>query len=198
MSRDDGVMQSGPMARGSRASGRGAVDRRHRDEHRCELRRRRTSISTASAIRWQQQVGQPTWGYNPVAVARFQQATVAPIGRCRPIHSGRSGAGTRSRDRAKGLHRELRDPASVRVSADTITYGNGRSRRGLAEHARVLRAAAGLGQLDARGILDLNIPMNYKRDQTTRATSGACIRSGVTSRRTSSTAARSRSDRLLI
>jgi uncharacterized lipoprotein YddW (UPF0748 family) len=114
------------------------------------------------------QVGQPTWGYNPVAVARFQQAT----GRAdRPIPSDPQWAQWR-RDQITGIVRKVYIESyairpNVRVSADTITYGNGPQVQGGWTHTRAY--AEMLQDWDGwmrEGILDLNMPMNYKRDQT--------------------------------
>jgi uncharacterized lipoprotein YddW (UPF0748 family) len=115
------------------------------------------------------QVGVPTWGYNPVAVARFQQAT----GRTdRPAPSDAQWAQWR-RDQITNIVRKVYVESyairpSVRVSADTITYGNGPQTRGGWQNTRAY--AEQLQDWDGwmrEGILDLNIPMNYKRDQTT-------------------------------
>ena len=114
------------------------------------------------------QVGQPTWGYNPVAVARFQQAT----GRSdRPAASDPQWAQWR-RDQITSIVRKVYIESyairpSVRVSADTITYGNGPQTQGGWQKTRAY--AEQLQDWDGwmrEGILDLNIPMNYKRDQT--------------------------------
>jgi len=114
------------------------------------------------------QVGQPTWGYNPVAVARFQQAT----GRTdRPVASDPQWAQWR-RDQITNIVRKVYIESyairpSVRVSADTITYGNGPQTQGGWQNTRAY--AEMLQDWDGwmrEGILDLNIPMNYKRDQT--------------------------------
>ena len=56
----------------------------------------------------------------------------------------------------------------MRVSADTITYGNGPQSAGGWLNTRAYKEQ--LQDWDGwmrEGILDLNIPMNYKRDQTT-------------------------------
>ena len=113
-------------------------------------------------------VGQPTWGYNPVAVARFQQAT----GRTdRPAPSDPQWAQWR-RDQITNIVRKVYIESyairpSARVSADTITYGNGPQTQGGWQNTRAY--AEQLQDWDGwmrEGILDLNIPMNYKRDQT--------------------------------
>ncbi|MEP6694419.1 MAG: family 10 glycosylhydrolase [Chloroflexota bacterium] len=114
------------------------------------------------------QVGQPTWGYNPVAIARFQQA----YGRTdRPFPNDPQWAQWR-RDQITNIVRKVYIESyairpSVRVSADTITYGNGPQVQGGWQNTRAY--AEMLQDWDGwmrEGILDLNIPMNYKRDQT--------------------------------
>jgi uncharacterized lipoprotein YddW (UPF0748 family) len=115
------------------------------------------------------QVGVPTWGYNPVAVARFQQAT----GRTdRPAPADPQWRQWR-RDQITNIVRKIYIESyairpGVRVSADTITYGNGPQTLGGWQNTRAY--AEQLQDWDGwmrEGILDLNIPMNYKRDQTT-------------------------------
>ncbi|MBA3365614.1 MAG: family 10 glycosylhydrolase [Actinobacteria bacterium] len=111
----------------------------------------------------------PSWGYNPVAVARFQAAT----GRNdRPAPTDPQWMQWR-RDQVTNIVRRVYlesfaiDP-SVRVSADTITYGYGPQSSGGWEatrtYAEVLQDWRGWMQ---EGILDLNIPMNYKREHFT-------------------------------
>ena len=115
------------------------------------------------------QVGQPTWGYNPVAIARFQQAYNRTD---RPAPSDPQWAQWR-RDQITGIVRKVYIESfairpSVRVSADTITYGNGPQSAGGWLNTRAYKEQ--LQDWDGwmrEGILDLNIPMNYKRDQTT-------------------------------
>jgi uncharacterized lipoprotein YddW (UPF0748 family) len=115
------------------------------------------------------QNGVPTWGYNPVSIARFQQAT----GRTdRPVATDPVWAQWR-RDQVTSIVRKVYIESfairpSVRVSADTITYGNGPQSAGGWLNTRAYKEQ--LQDWDAwmrEGILDLNIPMNYKRDQTT-------------------------------
>jgi uncharacterized lipoprotein YddW (UPF0748 family) len=115
------------------------------------------------------QNGVPTWGYNPVAVARFQQAT----GRTdRPAPADPVWAQWR-RDQVTGIVRKVYIESfairpSVRVSADTITYGNGPQSAGGWLNTRAYKEMLQDWEGWMReGILDLNIPMNYKRDQTT-------------------------------
>jgi uncharacterized lipoprotein YddW (UPF0748 family) len=106
------------------------------------------------------------WGYNPVAVARFQAAT----GRSdRPIPTDPQWQQWR-RDQVTNIVRRVyletyKINPSVTVSADTITYGYGPQSQGGWEktrtYAEVLQDWRGWMQ---EGILDLNIPMNYKRE----------------------------------
>jgi len=169
MSRDDGVMQSGTDW---------MVDPGHPDAAQW-IADTATSIVANYAvdginldrIRYpdgNSQVGVPTWGYNAVAVSRFQQAT----GRTdRPAASDPQWAQWR-RDQVTGIVRKVYIESfairpSVRVSADTITYGNGPQTQGGWQNTRAF--AEQLQDWDGwmrEGILDLNIPMNYKRDQT--------------------------------
>ncbi|MBO0608470.1 family 10 glycosylhydrolase [Myceligenerans salitolerans] len=106
------------------------------------------------------------WGYNDVAVARFQEAT------------GRTGVPAPDdeewsqwrRDQVTGLVRRIYlslweiDP-SLRLSMDAITYGNGPGAVGgwtnTRTYAEVLQDWA--GWLD-EGIMDTAVTMNYKRD----------------------------------
>ena len=107
----------------------------------------------------------PSWGYNPVAVARFQQAT----GRTDvPSNTDAQWVQWR-RDQITQVVRKIYVESyairpSVRVSADTITYGSGPSSvagfQGTRTFAEVLQDWVGWMR---EGILDLNIPMNYKR-----------------------------------
>ena len=170
MSRDDGVMQSGTDW---------LVDPGHPDAAQWIVDTATSIVANYAVdginldrIRYpdgNSQVGQPTWGYNPVAVARFQQAT----GRTdRPAASDPQWAQWR-RDQITAIVRKVYIESfairpSVRVSADTITYGNGPQTQGGWQNTRAY--AEQLQDWDGwmrEGILDLNIPMNYKRDQTT-------------------------------
>jgi uncharacterized lipoprotein YddW (UPF0748 family) len=169
MSRNDGVMQSGTDW---------MVDPGHPDAAQWIVDTATSIVANYAVdginldrIRYpdgNSQVGVPTWGYNPVAVARFQQAT----GRTdRPAASDPQWAQWR-RDQVTGIVRKVYIESyairpSVRVSADTITYGNGPQTQGGWQNTRAY--AEQLQDWDAwmrEGILDLNIPMNYKRDQT--------------------------------
>ncbi|MCG8349005.1 MAG: family 10 glycosylhydrolase [Chloroflexales bacterium] len=111
----------------------------------------------------------PSWGYNPVAVARFQAA------------SGRSDVPEPTdpawmqwrRDQVTNIVRRVYLESyalkpDVRISADTITYGYGPESQGGWEqtrtYAEVLQDWRGWME---EGILDLNMPMNYKREHFT-------------------------------
>lgn len=108
----------------------------------------------------------PSWGYNPVAVARFQQFT----GRTDiPIPTDPQWMQWR-RDQVTNIVRRVYLESyalkpQVRISADTITYGYGPQSVGGWEKTRtyseVLQDWRGWMK---EGILDLNIPMNYKRE----------------------------------
>ena len=109
----------------------------------------------------------PSWGYNPVSIARFQAAT----GRTdRPAPTDQQWAQWR-RDQVSGIVRRIYLETyairrGIRISADTITYGSGpqataggwEQTRPYAEQLQDWRGWM------REGILDLNIPMNYKRD----------------------------------
>lgn len=112
----------------------------------------------------------PSWGYNPVAVARFQAAT----GRTDiPAPSDPDWMQWR-RDQITNIVRRVYLESyalkpHVRISADTITYGYGPQSvtggyEGTRTYGEVLQDWRGWMQ---EGILDLNIPMNYKREHVT-------------------------------
>lgn len=112
----------------------------------------------------------PSWGYNPVAVARFQEAT----GRTdTPAPTDPQWVQWR-RDQITNIVRRVYLESTalkpdIRVSADTITYGYGPQSttggyEGTRTYAEVLQDWRGWMQ---EGILDLNIPMNYKREHFT-------------------------------
>lgn len=111
----------------------------------------------------------PSWGYNPVAVSRFQAAT----GRTdTPLPTDPEWMRWR-RDQITSIVRRVYLETyalkpHVRVSADTITYGNGPLGQGGWERTRtyleVLQDWRGWME---EGILDLNIPMNYKSEHLT-------------------------------
>lgn len=116
-------------------------------------------------------LGFSTWGYNPVAVARFQEAT----GRTDiPAPTDPQWAQWR-RDQITSIVRRvyLESTAlkpNIRVSAATITYGYGPQSvpggyEGTRTYAEVLQDWRGWMQ---EGILDINMPMNYKREHCTQ------------------------------
>lgn len=108
----------------------------------------------------------PSWGYNPVAVARFQAATgrndiPAPIDQAWMQWR---------RDQITNIVRRIYLEVSatrphVRISADTIAYGYGPQSQGGWENSRtyaeVLQDWRGWME---EGIIDFNIAMNYKRE----------------------------------
>ncbi|HEX6061190.1 MAG TPA: family 10 glycosylhydrolase [Candidatus Limnocylindria bacterium] len=108
----------------------------------------------------------PSWGYNSTALARFQAAT----GRTdRPSNSDPVWTQWR-RDQVTGIVRRIYLETytirpSIRISADTITYGAGPQTAGGWENTRTYAEVLQdwVGWL-REGILDLNIAMNYKRD----------------------------------
>ncbi len=108
----------------------------------------------------------PSWGYNPTALARFRAET------------GRSDTPSPSdaqwtrwrRDRVTDVVRRIYVEATalrpgIRVSADTIAYGGGPQSQGgwtsTRTYAELLQDWVGWMR---EGILDLNVPMAYKRD----------------------------------
>jgi len=108
----------------------------------------------------------PSWGYNPTALARFQAAT----GRTdRPSNTDPVWTQWR-RDQVTNIVRKIYLETyairpSIRISADTITYGAGPQSAGGWENTRTYAEVLQdwVGWL-REGILDLNIAMNYKRD----------------------------------
>ena len=108
----------------------------------------------------------PSWGYNPAALARFQSAT----GRMdRPTNTDAQWTEWR-RDQITNIVRKVYLQAyslkpRLRVSADTISYGYGPQTQGgwtsTRTYAELLQDWRGWMQ---EGIVDLNIPMDYKRD----------------------------------
>jgi uncharacterized lipoprotein YddW (UPF0748 family) len=113
--------------------------------------------------------GVSQWGYNPVAVARFQQVT----GRTdRPVPEDPQWLAWR-RDQITSIVRKVYVETyaikpHIAISADTITYGYGPATQGGWENTRTYKEVV----QDWRawmeeGILDLNIPMNYKREHLT-------------------------------
>lgn len=110
--------------------------------------------------------GTPSWGYNPTALARFQAAT----GRSdRPAPLDAQWAQWR-RDQVTAIVRRVyletvATKPRVRVSIDGITYGSGPAAQGGWERTRTYaeQLQDWRGWLQ-EGIVDLAIPMNYKRD----------------------------------
>jgi uncharacterized lipoprotein YddW (UPF0748 family) len=108
----------------------------------------------------------PSWGYNPVAVRRFQAA----IGR-NDVPSPTDPEWMQwRRDQITNIVRRVyletyAIKPRVRVSADTITYGDAPQSQGGWErtraYAEVLQDWRGWME---EGIIDLNIAMNYRRD----------------------------------
>jgi uncharacterized lipoprotein YddW (UPF0748 family) len=108
----------------------------------------------------------PSWGYNPTAIARFQAAT----GRTdRPATADPVWTQWR-RDQVTNIVRKIYLETyairpSIRISADTITYGAGPQSVGgwnmTRTYAELLQDWVGWLR---EGILDLNIAMDYKRD----------------------------------
>jgi uncharacterized lipoprotein YddW (UPF0748 family) len=116
----------------------------------------------------------PSWGYNPTALARFQAAN----GRAdRPANTDPTWTQWR-RDRVTDIVRRIyletyAIRSSIRISADTITYGSGPQSVGGWEktrtYAEVLQDWVGWLR---EGIIDLNIAMDYKRDTDASQRSG--------------------------
>lgn len=113
----------------------------------------------------------PSWGYNPAAVARFQAAT----GRGDVPDATDPQWMQWRRDQITDIVRRVYLESyalkpNVRVSADTIPYGYGPQSQGgwTSTHTflQVLQDWRGWLQ---EGILDLNIPMNYKNEDLTTA-----------------------------
>ena len=106
------------------------------------------------------------WGYNPVALDRFHAAT----GRTdRPLPNDPQWSQWR-RDQVTNIVRKVYLEAAamkpyLRISADTITYGAGPQAVGGWEQSRPYRETLQdwRGWMQ-EGILDTNIPMNYKRE----------------------------------
>ncbi len=109
----------------------------------------------------------PAWGYNPVAVARFQAVT------------GRSDVPEPTdpqwmqwrREQVTNIVRRIYIKTyaikpQVRVSADTITYGPApETSAGWPQTSPYREVLQDWNGWMEEGILDLNIPMNYRREQ---------------------------------
>ncbi|MGH2449782.1 MAG: family 10 glycosylhydrolase [Candidatus Limnocylindria bacterium] len=108
----------------------------------------------------------PSWGYNPVAVSRFQ----ALAGRTDLPQPGDAQWAQWRRDQVTAIVRRIYVESyalkrNVRISADTIVYGGGPQSQGGWENTRTYAEQLQDWRGWMRdGILDLNIPMNYKRD----------------------------------
>lgn len=121
-------------------------------------------------VRYPDTGGAQTWGYNEVAVARFQAAT----GRTdKPLPTDPQWSQWR-RDQVTSIVRKVYVEAyaikpHVAISADTITYGMGpQSTVGGWEGTRPFKEQLQDWRAWMReGILDLNVPMNYKREYCT-------------------------------
>jgi len=117
-------------------------------------------------------------GLQPVRSRASSRRPVAPIGRLRRTHSGRSAP-----DQITGIVRKvyIESSRSAKRACERRHHHlrNGPQTQGGWNDTRAY--AEQLQDWDGwmrEGILDLNIPMNYKRDQTSRAISGACIWTG--------------------
>jgi uncharacterized lipoprotein YddW (UPF0748 family) len=114
------------------------------------------------------------WGYNPVALARFHAAT----GRTdRPLPNDPQWSQWR-RDQITNIVRKVYVEAyaikpHLRISADTITYGDVPA-AGWTESRPYRETLQDWRGWMEEGILDLNIPMNYKREHCT-ATGPGCF-----------------------
>ena len=111
----------------------------------------------------------PSWGYNPTALARFRAETARTD---TPAPTDAQWTQWR-RDRVTDVVRRIYVDSyalkpGVRISADTIAYGGGPQSQGgwsnTRTFAEVLQDWVGWMK---EGILDLNIPMDYKRDANT-------------------------------
>lgn len=108
----------------------------------------------------------PAWGYNPVALARFQAVT----GRSDVPEATDPQWMAWRREQVTNIVRRVYVETyaikpRVRVSADTITWGDVEDETGWTEtrsYQEVLQDWRGWME---EGILDLNIPMNYRREQ---------------------------------
>jgi uncharacterized lipoprotein YddW (UPF0748 family) len=111
--------------------------------------------------------GIPSWGYNPTALERFRAET-GRVGT--PANNDPQWTQWR-RDQITGIMRRVYlestalKPRTIRVSADTITYGNGPQTQGSFEATRAYaeQLQDWRGWL-REGIIDTAMLMNYKRD----------------------------------
>ena len=113
--------------------------------------------------------GVSAWGYNPVAIDRFQQLT----GRTdKPRPDDAQWLAWRREQITNIVRRVYVETYAIKphlaISADTITYGYGPATQGGWENTRTYREVLQdwRGWME-EGILDLNIPMNYKREHFT-------------------------------
>jgi len=113
--------------------------------------------------------GVSAWGYNPVAVERFRQLT----GRTdRPRPDDAQWLAWRREQITNVVRKVYVETYALKphlaISADTITYGYGPATQGGWENTRTYREVLQdwRGWME-EGILDLNIPMNYKREHFT-------------------------------
>lgn len=118
-----------------------------------------------------------SWGYNPVALERFGAAT----GRTdKPLPNDAEWSQWRRDQITNIVRRVYLESHAIKpeivISADTITYGDGPEQLGGWEQSRPYRET--LQDWRAwmeEGILDLNIPMNYKREFCTGETIPGCF-----------------------
>jgi uncharacterized lipoprotein YddW (UPF0748 family) len=115
--------------------------------------------------------GVSAWGYNQVALGRFQQLIGQPA-TYKPAPNDAAWMAWR-RDQITNIVRKVYVETHainphIAISADTITYGYGPATQGGWENTRTYREVLQdwRGWME-EGILDLNIPMNYKREHFT-------------------------------
>ncbi len=112
----------------------------------------------------------PAWGYNPVALARFQAITGR---RDVPLPTDPEWMAWR-REQVTTIVRRVYIETSaikprVRVSADTITWGDVDDSVGWTDTRSYREVLQDWRSWMEEGILDLNIPMNYRREQAATA-----------------------------
>jgi len=147
------------LARGSRAPGRGAVDRRHRDEHRRELRGRRHQprphrYRMATARSASRPGLQPRRGR-----ALPSRRPVAPIAGCVGPTVGAVAPGSDHRGSCERSTSRASHPASVRVSANHHLRQWAADAGRLDEHRARTPSSSRTGMLDGRGHPRSNIPI---------------------------------------